>query len=313
MSQNKIKILYIGGFGRSGSTLIDVMLGKIPAFFSAGELFWIWKRGIKENQLVGDGNPFHESPFWQDVGQVAFGGFDQIDVDHVLKLIDDVNHISLIPKMNEPGKRDAVFSASYTEFTEILTRLYRAIQQVSGCEIIVDSSKNPPYGFLVNSIPDFDVSMLHLVRDSRAVAHSWQRQRVRPEIHWQKQFMPTFSPQKSARTWLINNMVVQRFKKINPQYLFMRYEDFVRQPADHFKTILEFAGKGNTPFDFLKGNSFEPSPMHNVSGNPMRFEKKDIVIKPDAEWHHQMPKTQQAIVTTLTLPLLIRYGYLPGR
>ncbi|HEX2621952.1 MAG TPA: hypothetical protein VHL11_17465, partial [Phototrophicaceae bacterium] len=90
----RVKILYIGGTGRSGSTLIDIMLGKLPAFFSAGELYWIWKRSLKENQLCGDGHTFKDSEFWQKVGQDAFGGWDQLgDPDHLLDVFGQVNRI----------------------------------------------------------------------------------------------------------------------------------------------------------------------------------------------------------------------------
>ena len=79
MANDKIKILYIAGAGRSGSTLIDILLGKIDGFTSFGELRWIWQRSFRENQLTGDDLPFKESPFWNEVVQQAFGGFDKID------------------------------------------------------------------------------------------------------------------------------------------------------------------------------------------------------------------------------------------
>lgn len=310
MTENKIKVLYVGGFGRSGSTLIDIMLGKIPAFFSAGELYWIWKRSFQENQLCGDGNPFHDSPFWRQVVQEAYGGFDGVDAIRMDELRTRVARLRYAMKMRSPDQFTGEFKQDFSEFAGNLLKLYRAIQQVSGCEIIVDSSKYPPYGFLLNAMPELDVSMLHLVRDSRAVAHSWQRKKVRPEIHWTKEYMPQFSPTRSSYNWMSNNYLCGRFQSASPKYLFKRYEDFVQDPEGHFKEILKFIGKGDTPTDFLKGNSFEPSPMQNVSGNPMRFEKKDIVIRPDAEWRTQMPRNQQLLVTAMTFPLLFAYGYL---
>jgi len=40
----KIKVVYIGGVGRSGSTLIDLLAGQADGFFSVGEIIWIWQR-----------------------------------------------------------------------------------------------------------------------------------------------------------------------------------------------------------------------------------------------------------------------------
>ncbi|WP_420910932.1 sulfotransferase [Thermus thermophilus] len=38
MSQEKVKVVFIGGYGRSGSTLLDRMLGQVEGFVSVGEL-----------------------------------------------------------------------------------------------------------------------------------------------------------------------------------------------------------------------------------------------------------------------------------
>src|SRR6476469_754930 len=53
-------VLFIAGWGRSGSTLLDRMLGQVPGVFSAGELRDIWDRGVREDRLCGCGQPFHE-------------------------------------------------------------------------------------------------------------------------------------------------------------------------------------------------------------------------------------------------------------
>lgn len=37
-----VPILYVGGTGRTGSTVLDRMLGNVPGVFAAGELTWLW-------------------------------------------------------------------------------------------------------------------------------------------------------------------------------------------------------------------------------------------------------------------------------
>src|SRR6266542_1121845 len=39
-------VLFIGGYSRSGSTLLDLLLGQLPGFFSSGELAYIWSHGL---------------------------------------------------------------------------------------------------------------------------------------------------------------------------------------------------------------------------------------------------------------------------
>ena len=74
------RVLFIGGWGRCGSTLLDMMLGQVSNVVSAGELREIWLRGCVENRPCGCGAPFWDCSFWRDVGEHAFGGWDQLDL-----------------------------------------------------------------------------------------------------------------------------------------------------------------------------------------------------------------------------------------
>jgi hypothetical protein len=309
-AQNKkIKLLYIGGFGRSGSTLLDMVLAKLPGYFPVGEMKWIWLRCFEQNQMTAEGCLFRESPFWNEVVQKTFGGFDKVDLKRIDKLRNETERLRHIPQLANPARRTAEFKEHFKQYSDILERMYGAIQETSGARVIIDSSKHPSYGFALNSVPNLDVYMLHLVRDSRAAAYSWQRQKVRPEIHWQKQYMPRFGIWRSSRNWMSNNIATGMFKNHNPHYLFMRYEDFVKAPQENLNKITAFLGDSSASTDFIKDGTFEPTPIKSIAGNPVRFEKKEIVIRPDAEWQSKMPKAQQLMVTAITAPLLLRYGY----
>ena len=45
----RVRVLYIGGWGRSGSTLLDRVLGQVPGVVSLGEVRELWQRGWAEN------------------------------------------------------------------------------------------------------------------------------------------------------------------------------------------------------------------------------------------------------------------------
>ena len=154
MSQaNTNKVIFIAGPGRSGSTLLDMLLGQINGFYSTGELRFIWSRGFAQNQVCGCGKPFRECEFWSEVVKKAFGGFEAVD------------HTRL-EELREPAERrvskglstriESELLASYKEYFEACINLYRAIHKVSGCEYIVDSSKNTAHGFILANIPQID-------------------------------------------------------------------------------------------------------------------------------------------------------------
>ena len=69
-----VKVLYVAGLGRSGSTILANTLGQVEGFFSGGELNFIWKHALIENRLCGCGRPSRECPFWGPVFNGEFGG-----------------------------------------------------------------------------------------------------------------------------------------------------------------------------------------------------------------------------------------------
>ena len=61
------KILYIGGWGRSGSTIISNVLGSLEGYVSIGEARYLWDRGIIQDRICGCGENFSKCLFWRDV------------------------------------------------------------------------------------------------------------------------------------------------------------------------------------------------------------------------------------------------------
>ena len=309
MSQdNTNKVLFIAGLGRSGSTLLDMLLGQIDGFCSTGELRFIWDRGFGQNQLCGCGKPFKECDFWMNVVREAFGGFENVNHERLAALRDSTKR-RIIAKWPS-FKASSEILASYEEYFNAYRKLYWAIRKVSGCEIIVDSSKDVAHGYILATIPEIDLFTIHLVRDSRAVAYSWRRKKVRPEIHWEQHYMSQRGIFKSTGRWNHHNILAHKLQRTSKQYAFLRYEDLVINPKDSLSKLLADLRIETTSLDFLDGLRANLKTSHTVSGNPMRFERKEIKIQPDTQWQNDMAKYHKWLVTLLTWPLLLKYGYL---
>jgi hypothetical protein len=177
-------VLYIGGHGRSGSTILAQTLGQIPGFVYVGELWHVWYRGIRDNERCGCGQLFGSCKFWRAVGEEAFGGWENVDVAKMVEFRPHVDrrrytpHYALAAKTNVRSRK---VNTLLEECGPNLERLYRAIQAVSGAGVIVDSSKRFSYAVLLNLLPFADLRVVQLVRDSRAVAYSWGRTKVSPQ------------------------------------------------------------------------------------------------------------------------------------
>lgn len=309
MSEAPLDVLYIGGFGRSGSTLVERCLGQLDGFCAAGELRHIWERSLAENQLCGCKTPFRDCAFWRAVIADAFGGFDRLDLADLVALSRRVNRTRYIPYLTVRPSR--AYRADYARFAAVLTALYRAIQRVSGCRWLIDSSKEPSYAFVLRGLPGVRLSMLHLVRDSRAVAFSWMKQKEIPDVHWKRAYMHRYSAAQSAAWWVTFNGLCHAFAAAGTPYVRLYYEDFARAPAAALTRVLH-ALDAPAALPFLAGRTATLAPDHTASGNPTRFLTGRVEIRPDAEWRAAMGARERRLVTACTAPALLAYGYRLG-
>jgi hypothetical protein len=313
----RVPILYIGGHGRSGSTILAQTLGQIPGFVNVGELWQLWYRGLRENERCGCGRHFRSCEFWRAVGDEAYGGWDNVDVDRLVAVRPYLVGLRYTPHYAlaaNSGIRSRMIDTLLAECGPVLERLYRAIQRVSGARVIVDSSKRLSCAVLLNLLPFADLRVVHLVRDSRAVAYSWQKTKESPEVVGGR-LMPRMSPAKASRRWSLQNYsygLILGFASFSR----LRYEDFVDDPPLYLAEILISAGfddEAGRLHDVVHGREISPSADHTVSGNPSRFHTGKIELRLDEEWKGKMRGTDKKMVTALTAPLLLRYGYLGRR
>jgi hypothetical protein len=312
VGQNKISVLYIGSCSRSGSTLLDRMLGQVEGCFSVGELSRIWDRGFQKNQLCGCGKPFRECEFWNEAAREAYGGMEALDVAEVLAVKRRVESVRSLPGLYFSGG-SAGFRSRFRRYSEVLYRLYHGIQKASGCRVIIDSSKEPSHGYVLNAVSGLDLHVVHLVRDSRAVAFSWRRQKRRPEIHWKEEDMERFGLAWTSMKWNIVNLSVDLLKRRTSSHGMLNYETLSSSPNETLAGILRRLGWGEEEIAATLGKGLVFGVNHTVSGNPMRFEKGELRIRTDEEWKSKMTHLRKFLVTALTFPLLWKYGYFDKR
>ena len=304
----RIPVLFIAGAARSGSTLLDRVVGMHDGFCSSGELMFIWQRSLRENQLCGCGAPFHECDFWSAVCEQAFGVQPgEVDEQIAESLKEAVDCKWRIPYMALPHLPPR--SPELLAYGGLVERLYGAIRSVSEARVIVDSSKDPRHGLMLSKLPHIELHVVHLVRDPRGVAFSWKRVRRRPEIHWQVQNMQIKQVWGSASRWTTHNLVAEMLAASAASYRRVRYEDFVAEPVATLERVLA-PYRWSAPADGkVSGREVMLEPAHTMSGNPMRFHVGGLKLRLDEEWRRAMPRRERLSVLATTWPLLGRYGY----
>jgi UDP-N-acetylglucosamine transferase subunit ALG13 len=310
----RLRVLFIAGWGRSGSTLLARMLGQVPGVFAAGELRDIWLRGIIEDRRCGCGEPFRTCQTWGAIGEAAFGGWGELDIDEVASLRRRLDRPWMIPRMIG-SKLTPEPDADVVRYVDLLSRLYGAIASVTGARLVVDSSKIATSALFVRQVPMMDLRALHLVRDPRGVVHSWQRRRERGDETAEgrdgDRSMIRYGTATASARFMGYNAAAHGLAALGVPSRFLRYEDLLVAPRTTLARVLRFAGieVPAASLAFVGDGAVELAPDHTVDGNPMRLQQGSVPLRRDEAWTTEMAATRRAAVSALTAPLLLAYGY----
>jgi hypothetical protein len=151
------------------------------------------------------------------------------------------------------------------------------------------------------------------VRDSRGVAYSWTKEVKKPEVTGDDAFMPQYSPSSSGRQWVAYNLLFDALGLLDRTML-LRYESLLEDPRAGLHQILHHAGEPPAEnFDFLgsdaTGDYVNLGCDHTVAGNPMRFHQGRLDLRLDQAWTTKLARRDRKVVTAITWPLQLRYGY----
>jgi len=301
-------VLYIAGSGRSGTTILDNLLGQVDGFVSVGELRHIWQRGILDERSCGCGRPLLECDFWTKAFSAGFGG--EPDARGALAAMAEsarTRDVRSLVRTKQQGR--VLEDCSYAPY---LRGLYDGIVAASGARVIVDSSKFPADAIVASGLPGYDVYVLHAVRDPRAVAFSWQRRRTVADKDGGLGQFRREGLVRSTATWQIFNASTRgsvRRAVGSERYRLLRYEDLAREPERHFAEVIDFVGQSSARRPEFDGNEVEVRPSHTAFGNFRRFATGRTTITLDREWEQKMPHWQKAAVTALAMPMLLPMGY----
>ena len=304
-----MKVLFIAGAGRSGSTIVERVLGSCQGVFAMGELRHIWLRGIIENALCACGVPFDACPFWSHVMRMAFNTSQREVAARAFALVRATMRLRQTP-LHWLNPKPPTFSAHIAEYASFLEPLLRSVAEVAQCDILVDSSKRL-HGYALSTVTACDCHVIHIVRDSRAVAHSWsRRKRYEPVDAGHARLLRNRGPAASAAMWTADNVAAEGYRAHAAGYTRLRYESFAAQPGTMIRTILDAVDEPTISLPFEHGNTIKVTANHSVSGNPIRFATGALQVSEDDEWKTAMDPRRKALVTALTFPLLARYSYL---
>ena len=198
-----MKVLKITGLGRSGSTILDVVLGNHPQIESVGEVGnlirngWISRkslRGIPEKSLrvplctcgkrldvLYVDAPEKACPFWSRVRREwvervdprdDIEGYPKLQNDFELKRRWSRYGLDPLPRLLYERCRP---SARFRSYARLTRAFYESIRAASGRDVVLDSAMFPVRTFALSMVPGIDLYAVHLVRDCRGVVASHRK------------------------------------------------------------------------------------------------------------------------------------------
>ena len=309
MKKQSVKIIYISGWGRSGSTLLCRLLGRVNGFFSVGEVRYIWERGFLDNRMCECGKQFRDCGFWHHTLNDLESEFEKTNLDEIIRTTYDYtrtyNTYSFLNRLSRKYR-----SEKFGEYRDLLRKLYTAISEHSNSNVLVDSSKFPVYGAVLGLIPGFKTYHIHLIRDPRATAYSWKTRKKDSDSN-SPDFLARINPLSSSIKWIwLNISALLLGRSQREKYIRIKYEDFIKDPQNNIQKILSFVGEEENELPFEEGGEvIGTDNNHILAGNPDRFKTGGIQIAPDERWIHKMSTIDRLFVTLITLPFLLFFGY----
>jgi len=301
-------ILYIAGYGRSGSTLLERVLNSHERIFGGGEITSLLTLVQQPHSICACGHILDDCEFWSPVLTRLRAKYEK------LSTLQPVQHnreaLLSFPRLfsQVKGRRSPI----YRELNQMIFR--SLCEQIKEVDIIVDSSKTARNAFFrpiaLKREVGFDVKMIHLVRDGRGCMWSNVKGSNRMMEQNQDPGLP-LAMLRTALHWPLANIGAHLYQAQagRQNYLRIRYEDFVDDPEIVLTELGHFLDLDfKNQIQLIKER--KPIPIsHQLAGNRIRS-KKELIIQKDDEWMSKLKLWQRVFFMLINWPLSILYGYL---
>jgi hypothetical protein len=292
-----MKVLYIAGWMRSGTTLLTAILGMQRGALAIGELSGFWAAAAVD-EYCSCGKRISICPVWAPALEEVRrnSGLERSAFRRLAGMYSSEIRTRRAPTLIKAIRAQDAGSDAIRELADVNRTLVEAARAAAGATFVIDSSKRLSPALHDRLAFGSDLNVIHMIRDARGVAASEARTRSvrsgdpdgRP---------PGRSVERSVLTWCLANVSVLATKRFAASYNAVPYERLVEQPA---RVIEELGEALDLQFDWSCYPNF-PERVHIAVGNPIRSSPGPLIA--DDRWRQELsPITAEAIRLT-TEPL----------
>ena len=298
---SRINLIYIVSNGRSGSTLLDLLLGAHPNMWTLGEFQVLPWELLTPIQTCGCGQSVTDCLFWQNI----LDRFDKTLKTGTIHRFRRTHGAGRVLRWSElarlfsgycrPSTRTAI-RAYGLENALIMREVLKIAKELKEVNFLVDASKDPYRLWWLLQSDLFSVHVIHLTKDPRAFVYSMTKYNL---ADYRKAF-------RMSLRYIVQNRIIELIlrKTTSQRYVQIRYEDPASRPKETMHTIFTRFGissKDYNPEDFRKAEN------HAISGNKMRHDDRGIFL--DEMWRRRLPASRQYLIKAITYLTARRYGY----
>lgn len=296
---NSIRIIYVAGYGHSGSTILEILLSSSDHIIGFGELVGI----PRELDASFTKTFFEKNPFCKSF-------YERIDT--ALKV--EGESLNSITEMNtyehffgiKSKKRKARYQKFWSTFLKAASN-----NPNSSATTFVDSSKTAfahvfrPYN--LHNIEGVDVSMVHIVRHPLSILTRFKRKEVLNNMEgpdWLNAFKRTF---KTFLNWTFSNVLPALLSFKVERYVRISFEDLCEFPVETLKKIEQECQLDLSDSIDRVINDKPLPPTCGIAGNiPVKKQKNELRFQSSKK---SIPKAG-IFISLLSLPLILIYKLL---
>jgi len=270
--------VFIVGCGRSGTTLMRLMLSAAGGLMIPPECDFLW-RALRR-----------------------FGATATLDAHEIEQFVDLLARISSFPglELSIDQIRAELRTREAPRVGDCIAHVYRMYATRERRARWGD--KNPFYVLYLDEIRDLypGVRVIHMIRDGRDVSVSYQRTRMRP-----------YNTFMTAKRWVRCVHAGQDWGARHPdQYLEVRYEDLIEDPEGQLRRVAPFVGEPYS--DAMLGYYLDNQDMRRIPAHDRGHHgnlAKPIMKGNSEKWRAEMSETDRQTFEWVGGRLLAHLGY----
>ncbi len=291
-------LVYILSTGRSGSTLLDVLLGAQPECWTLGE-FQMLDIGVGHQMRCGCHAPLGQCDFWGPIVErvrrtIRFPlGYFRSGRHPTGKVVRWALLPSIITACPLRAQRPAAEAYAISNFAALDEAKFAAEQHQDKVSWLIDASKDPYRLLWLQASGHFDIRVIHLIRRPEGFVSNMMRS---------ASASGTNGVVKYAGRWLVDNMIARSllWRMFWPESVkTVHYEDLATDPEAAIGDLCHWL---ETPFDAdrTKGTRIEVN--HGLAGSRPRWDALDVTF--EETWRTTLSSFHQKLISLLTAPLL---------